>query len=260
MCDRRAMGSAATIAMARPVLRPGLHVVRRDDRHLQLGLDDPDRLVLPDRPGLLDALRALPQVPRDPGLRRVVETLAEGGWVVDDRRVAPTEAPRLALTVDTPLADTVARACRAAGVTVSDSPGLRLVATVGEPRRDLSDALMQHDEAHLWLAALPAAVRVGPLVEPGRSACLRCVDAHLGERDPRRATVLHQLVDLPPGLETAYDATLALVGAGLALRAAARHLTGEGSALRSATLTVDTDLEITRRDWLRHPHCGCAWG
>ena len=19
-------------------------------------------------------------------------------------------------------------------------------------------------------------------------------------------------------------------------------------------------LEVTRRDWLRHPHCGCAWG
>jgi hypothetical protein len=54
MCDRAVMG-AQSMAMTRPVLRPGLHVVRRDDAHLQLGLDDPDRFVLPDRPGLLDA-------------------------------------------------------------------------------------------------------------------------------------------------------------------------------------------------------------
>ena len=28
--------------LVRPVLRDGLHVVRRDDRHLQVGLDPPD--------------------------------------------------------------------------------------------------------------------------------------------------------------------------------------------------------------------------
>jgi hypothetical protein len=259
MCERAVMG-LRSIAMTRPVLRPGLHVVRRDDAHLQLGLDDPDRLVLPDRPGLLEALRALPRVPHDPVLLQVVESLAESGWVVDDRRPAPPPPPPLALSVDAPLADPVARACRAARVAVADSPVPRLVATVGEPRRGLSDDLMRHDVAHLWLAAFPASVRVGPFVEPGRSACLRCVDAHLGERDPRRATVLHQLGERPAGSETAYDAALALVGAGLALRDVARHLAGEPPALRSATLTVGADLAVTHRVWLRHPHCGCAWG
>jgi hypothetical protein len=257
MCDRAVMG-AQSMAMTRPVLRPGLHVVRRDDAHLQLGLDDPDRFVLPDRPGLLDALRALPLVPHDPALRQVVESLAESGWVVDDRRPEPPPRPPLALTVDAPLADPVARACRAAGVAVADSPGPRLVATLGEPRRGLSDDLMRHDVAHLWLAAFPASVRVGPFVQPGRSACLRCVDAHLGELDPRRATVLHQLDERPA--ETGYDAALALVGAGLALRDVARHLAGESPGLRSTTLTVGANMVVTRRVWLRHPHCGCAWG
>ena len=31
-------------------------------------------------------------------------------------------------------------------------------------------------------------------------------------------------------------------------------------ALRAATITVTADLTVSRRDWLRHPHCGCAWG
>jgi hypothetical protein len=51
-----------------------------------------------------------------------------------------------------------------------------------------------------------------------------------------------------------------MVGSGLAVREIARYLDGEPPALRSATLTVGSDLEVTRRDWLRHPHCGCAWG
>jgi hypothetical protein len=260
MCDRAVMGSAPATAMTRPVLRPGLHVVRRDDAHLQIGLDDPERLVLPDRPGLLDALWALPRIPHDPALRRIVESLAGAGWVVDDHRRAPPAPPPLALAVDALLADAVARACLVAGVVVADSPGPRLVATVGEPRREVSDDLMRDDVPHLWLAAFPTSVRVGPFVEPGRSACLRCVDAHLGDRDPRRATVLHQLDERPAGTETAYDAALALVGAGLALRDIARHLAGEPSGLRSTTLTVGADLVVTRREWLRHPHCGCAWG
>jgi hypothetical protein len=274
MCHRADMGSAgtarasadtagpATARAARPVLRPGLHVVRRDDRHLQLGLDDPDRLILPDRPGLLDALRALPRLPRDPALRQVVDSLMDDGWVVEDGGRQPIGRATLALTVDPPLMDPVARACRVAGVgiEIGDSPAPTLVATVGEPRRTLSDDLMRRDVPHLWLAAFPAAVRVGPFVEPGRTACLRCVDAHLGERDPRRATVLHQLAELSAGHATAYDAALAMVGSGLALREIARHLDDEPPALRSVTLTVGSDLEVIHRAWLRHPHCGCAWG
>jgi hypothetical protein len=255
------MTSPTATAPARPVLRPGLHVVRRDDRHLQLGLDDPDRLVLPDQPGLLEALKALPRLPRDPALRRVLDLLTSDGWVVDDGAAQPADRP-LSLRVDAPLVDPVARACRVAGVQieVADSLGPRLVATVGEPRRTLSDDLMQGDVPHLWLAVFPASVRVGPFVEPGRSACLRCLDAHLGERDPRRATVLLQLDELSAGRATSYDAALAMVGAGLAVREITRYLDGDAPALRSATLAVGSDLEVTRRDWLRHPHCGCAWG
>jgi hypothetical protein len=250
--------------LARPVLRDGLHVVRRDDRHLQLGLDPPDRLVLDDRPGLHAALTHLDRRP-PAELREVVSELVAEGWVVDagDRGRSPDAAsarPPVALTVDAMLEDPVLRVCSAAGVTrVTESP-VRLVATVGEPRRAVSDALVRDDVAHLWLAVLPDAVRIGPFVEPGRSSCLRCVDAHLGDQDPRRATVLHQLEDLPSAPLTDPDPCLVRLAVAWAVRDVVRRLDGREPALRSATVTVAADLEVTHRAWLRHPHCGCAWG
>ncbi len=169
--------------------------------------------------------------------------------------------PPAALEADALLHDTVARTCTSAGLRLATTgAATTLVVTLGEPRRHVSDRLVRADVAHLWLAVLPTAVRIGPFVEPGRSACLRCVDAHLGERDARRATVLHQLDDLPVAPYAAWDPCLLGLGAAWAVRDVVRRLDGELPSLRSASLTVTTDLEVSRRDWLRHPYCGCAWG
>ncbi len=252
--------------LARPVLRSGLHVVRRDDAHLQIGLDEPDRLVLRDRPGLYAALTAL-DLPPAPEVRPVLDRLVDDGWVVDAGdpargvRERAAQRPPAALEADTLVRDTVTRTCTAAGLGLSDTASATtLVVTLGEPRRRSSDRLVREDVAHLWLAVLPSAVRIGPFVEPGRSACLRCVDAHLGERDARRATVLHQLDDLPVAPYAVWDPCLLELGVAWAVRDVVRRLDGEPPALRSASVTVTADLEVTRRDWLRHPHCGCAWG
>jgi len=255
--------------MARPVLRSGLRVVRRDDAHLQIGLDEPDRLVLRDRPGLYAALTALDRPP-PADLRPVLEHLVDEGWVVDaaePSRRARTRAERrqpVRLEADAVARDAVTRACAAAGLRVArEAPttlDVTVVVTVGEPRRRASDRLVREDVVHLWLAVLPASVRIGPFVEPGRTSCLRCLDAHLGERDARRATVLHQLDELPVAPYAVWDPTLLDLGAAWAVRDVVRRLDGEPPALRSASVTVTADLEVIRRDWLRHPHCGCAWG
>jgi hypothetical protein len=246
--------------LARPALRPGLHVVRRDDRHLQIGLDPPDRLILADRPGLHDALTHL-HGPPPAGVRDVVHALVHHGWVVDAwRRRGGPPRPAVSLSVDAALHDHVARACATAGLTRASESSVRLVATVGEPSRAASDALMRDDVSHLWLSVLPTSVRIGPFVEPGRTSCLRCVDAHLGDLDPRRATVLHQLQELRAAPHAEPDNNLVQLAAAWAVRDVVRRLDGQLPALRSATVTVSDDLEVTRRDWLRHPHCGCAWG
>ncbi len=252
--------------LARPVLRSGLHVVRRDDAHLQIGLDEPDRLVLRDRPGLLAALTALDHRPPEE-VRSVLDRLVDEGWVVDagepgrrDRERARRRASA-ALEADALLRDAVARACTAAGLRLAPTgSAATLVVALGEPRRPTSDRLVRDDVAHLWVTVLPTAVRIGPFVEPGSSACLRCVDAHLGERDARRATVLHQLDDLPAAPYAEWDPCLLRLGAAWAVRDVVRRLDGETPSLRSASVTVTADLEVTRREWLRHPHCGCAWG
>jgi hypothetical protein len=249
--------------LVRPVLRDGLHVVRRDDQHLQIGLDPPDRLVLADGPGLHEALTHLDRRP-PAETRAVIDRLVGDGWVVDASRResnGPSRCrPPISVAADGLVADRVLHACATAGLPRSDVARTRLVATVGEPRRALSDALVRDDIAHLWVAVLPHSVRLGPFVEPGRSACLRCVDAHLGDLDPRRATVLYQLEALPSAPETDPDPTLVQLACAWAVRDLVRVLDGRPAALRSATVTVGEDLEVTRRDWLRHPHCGCAWG
>ena len=256
--------------VARPVLRSGLHVVRRDDTHLQIGLDEPDRLVLRDRPGLYAALTTLERPP-SADVRPVLERLVDDGWVVDAadaslraRARAERRGP-VALESDALARDAVTRACAAAGLRTTEqassaTPVVTLVVTLGEPRRRVSDRMVRDDIPHLWLAVLPRSVRIGPFVEPGRTSCLRCVDAHLGERDPRRATVLHQLDELPVAPCAEWDPSLLDLGVAWAVRDVVRRLDGESPALRSASVTVTADLEVTRRDWLRHPHCGCAWG
>ena len=252
--------------LARPVLRSGLHVVRRDDAHLQIGLDEPDRLVLRDQPGLYAALTALERPPAAE-LRGVLDRLVADGWVVDaaepSRRARERTEQRAAVTLeaDALLRTAVTRLCAAAGLRVAEqASAATLVVTLGEPRRRVSDRLVRDDVPHLWLAVLPDAVRIGPFVEPGRTACLRCVDARLGERDARRATVLHQLEELPVAPYAVWEPCLLDLGVAWAVRDAVRRLDGEPPALRSATVTVTAALEVTRGDWLRHPHCGCAWG
>ena len=255
--------------LARPALRPGFRVVRRDDTHLQLGLDDPDRLVLRDQPGLREALTR-PERTAPGTLAPVLDRLVAEGWIVDadrlraDARAKLASRSPVALHAHPTLADTVRRACTVAGVESteprhSSSGATRLVADVGEPRRALADQLMRDDVPHLWVAALPGAVRIGPFVQPGRTACLRCVDAHLADRDPRRPRVLHQLEREPP-VAHSVDAGLVALAAAWAARDLARALDGEPPSLSSTTVTVTDALDVTRCDWLRHPHCGCAWG
>jgi hypothetical protein len=164
------------------------------------------------------------------------------------------------VSADPTLHATLVRACASAGLTRDGESPVRLVATNGEPPRAVSDALMRDDVSHLWLTVLPAAVRIGPFVEPGRTTCLRCVDAHLGDLDPRRATVLHQLEELHAAPRSDPDPSLVQLAAAWAVRDVVRRLDGRTPALRSATVTVTDDLEVIRREWLRHPHCGCAWG
>src|SRR4051794_37163876 len=240
------------------LLRPGLHVVRRDDRHLQIGLDPPWRGVVPDDPdgqALLDDLAAgrAPSPATHAG-HRALRDLRAAGMV--GPAVAPPEACAVAVIGDARPTAEVVRLLRAGGVAPlaanrADRADLAVVVASGEPPRDLVDDRVRAGQPHLVVGAGPRGFRVGPLVDPGATACLRCVDAHLAELDPRRGVVVEQLA----GRTTAPDdPVLETLAASWAVRDVLRYLAGATPSTWSASIELDVDGDPHRRVWSRHPH------
>jgi len=132
-----------------------------------------------------------------------------------------------------------------------------------EVDRDLTDAWMRADRPHLLLALGDGIVRVGPFVVPGETACLRCLDAHQGERDPRRSLVLHQYAaSRAPraGVPDPVPHDLLDLAQVWAVRDLVAWIDGRRPRSWSATVQVDPALELAMTPWPAHPGCGCAWG
>lgn len=242
-------------------LRPGLHVVRRDDRQLQIGVDPPWRLVVPDEPTVRDVLTALgagrPARPASAAARRVLRQLAAADMLAPVGPTGPGPAPRgVRITGTEPLTTEAARLVTAAGVAVDPEGELALVICDGEPSRDLVDEHVRDGRPHLVVAADPAGYLVGPFVVPGTTACLRCVDAHRSEADPRRPIVVAQLV----GLRLApRDPALDALAVAWAVRDLLNVAEGRTPVSWSASIRLGADLDPQRTSWTRHLHCGCAW-
>lgn len=251
----------ATHPVTRPTprLRPGLHVVRRDDHHLQVGIDPPWRLVVPDRPDvrrlLDDLLTGRPPRLDSPEAHRVLLAFDRAGMLLADP--GPGE-PRDPVSVQGTgaLAAEVARALRAAGLELSECAEVVLVVADGEPLRADVDEQLRSGRPHLVVGGSAYGFVLGPFVVPGRTACLRCVDAHRGEHDPRRAVVVEQLGGRGGGPD---DPALRGVAAAWTARDVLTYLAGGRPTTWSATVTLSIDLEPERHPWTRHPHCGCAW-
>ncbi|ABL81033.1 hypothetical protein [Nocardioides sp. JS614] len=241
------------------LLRPGLHVVRRDDQHLQIGVDPPWRLVVPDRPDvqrlLDDLLAGRPPTPQSPEAHRVLLALTRAGMLVDAAAPAPQAA--VAVHGSGPAATEARRMLRAAGCPgAGDDGAVALLLADGEARRGDVDAQVRDGRPHLVVTGSALGYTIGPFVVPGATACLRCVDAHRGEHDPRRAVVVEQLGGRPGGPD---DPALRTIAAAWAVRDVLCYLAGGSPTTWSATVTVGLDLEPVRHAWSRHPHCGCSW-
>ncbi|MEO5854072.1 MAG: TOMM precursor leader peptide-binding protein [Nocardioides sp.] len=137
-----------------------------------------------------------------------------------------------------------------------------LVVTGTEPARESLDPALATGEPHLLLASVEGRIRLGPFVVPGRTACLRCVDAHLDERDPRRSLVVHQYAEeqVAIGVPAPDDPALTMLALAWAVRDLVSYVEGDRPATWSATVRIEPDLGLHRHEWTRHPHCGCCWG
>lgn len=246
-------------------LRPGIRVSDRSDTTLQVGLHPGHQLVLPDDPTVRGALALLGHgvEPRrlDPDLLR---RLTAAGLLTDpDHDVARSRARRQAgVEVQAAGADRAAllRMLGEAGLPGSGgtAAAIAVVVTIGaEPRREAVDALVQVDRPHLLVTAVAGRLRVGPFVVPGLTACLRCLDAHLTDRDPRHPLVVEQHLACDPADRPApAELQLALAWA---VRDVVALIGGERPTTWSTSVDLEPDGPVTQR-WRRHPGCGCAWG
>lgn len=296
----RTAGSAWAGLPARPLLRPGVRVCRRSTTELQVGLDPAFAVAVPDTPEaratLADLARGALPADAHPGALRLVARLRERGLLADgDALLAGVgaagsreRAASLAATIAEHGCDSapVLEQRRATGVLVDDlglptaaqrlrelldhagvGRGDDLVVLVcgEEPDRDLVDHWMREDVSHVLLTASEGILRLGPFVDPGRTACLRCLDATATEHDPRRGLVVQQYADAHAGAAAPLDlpsplpADLLDVAVGHLARDVTRWVDGLAPRTWSATVRLDHALDLAPRPLRRHPGCGCAW-
>jgi hypothetical protein len=140
----------------------------------------------------------------------------------------------------------------------SRHPDLVILADIH--RRELPEILRRGGVPHLAAAASEAIGVVGPLVLPGRTACLRCLDLTRAERDPAWPLILAQLTGGgadPPACDTVLAAAVATQAAAQALVFVDRPVSA--SAVTNGTLElVLPDWQWRRRSWAQHDRCGCG--
>lgn len=280
--------------MNRPVLAPGLRVIRRSRDELQIGLGRSVRLRVPDTEPVrrtLAVLRRGEVPPDDQQTRETLDLLAPvlvdgDGLLVTG--VAPGDVAAAALHDPGGYPDRLAARSRATVAVCGD-----LVAAAGDPRPLLDvaglgiagsaegasvvlllrtgeidradlDPLVRAGTPHLVVRLVEGTALVGPFVDPGRTACLGCIDAHLAVDDPeapalaaRHAVAAGERHD---GVAEAVDNALAAVAVAWAVRDLLTQVEGERPSTWSAVVSLSADLvTITRTEWLRHPACGCTW-
>jgi hypothetical protein len=140
-------------------------------------------------------------------------------------------------------------------------PDLCVLADAVVPDPSLLAALQRDRIAHLPVRLRDGTGVVGPLVLPGRSACLTCIELHRCGRDPGWPAVTAQLVGQPGRGDAATAAATAALGVAqvlAALDAAAGGAVPAPSVL-GATLEIDiASGGLLRRGWPAHPDCGCG--
>jgi len=137
-----------------------------------------------------------------------------------------------------------------------DRERLAIVAEASiEPDRALTAQLAAAGVPHLVVRLDPSRAVVGPLVIPGRTACLRCLDLAACQFDPTWPRILAQLCRQAPPTEPGLLAW-AVATATMHAQAWARDIDPETLG-RSLELGLD-DYRLRSRTWTPHPDCGCV--
>lgn len=252
-------------------LNPANPPLWRDATTLQFGLDDLARLDDPQpwEERLLDDLaRGIPETALAGMLasRRISRAQADAFFAEIQPVLDLTpDSPRIVLQIPDDLDEATSRAVTAAlersGASVrvarwtpfartpveAGETAVVLAAHLVEPRR--AAPLVSDDVRHVPLVFDGGGATVGPVIEPGVTACLACDAAHARDADPAWPVVASQLV----GRGCVVDPDLAVEAA----RVAAQLISAPSTTpARSVRLRAD----VPNRVWRMHPpheDCGC---
>lgn len=189
---------------------------------------------------------------------------ADGGIRLLARRSATVIRIRGSGLIADLIVDLLTRSGVAASVADTEQPmGDRapdLTVLVGHrPPEQVAD-LMRERFAHLAVCASEAIGVVGPLVQPGRTACLRCLDLARAERDPAWPLILAQL----PASRMDTTASDPVLATAVAAQATAQALAFAGRPEADA-VTANGTLELAlptwqwrRRTWPPRQDCTCG--
>ena len=154
-------------------------------------------------------------------------------------------------------------------MTRSQKPDLVLLADTAVPDPHLVRQLFTEGVPHLVAWAGEGIGVVGPLVVPGRSSCLHCVDLHKTETEPAWPTLATQLAGRPQPADVISAQASAAFTVSQALRVldgprrGGKPIPGDQTDLPiwDAAVEIDTYTGETRRtNWPKHPYCLCSSG
>lgn len=221
--------------------------------------------VLIDYPAQL--LRSLPRELH----RQLLPVLAAASLSSQDgdgggQLLARRAATRVSVVGAGDVAHTVARLLTQSGVAAGMAPpgdrGDRpdLTVLVGHQPPEVIAALHRLRRTHLAVTAYEAVGVVGPLVWPGRTACLHCLDLARADRDPAWPRLVAQLPGRraqPPACDPILATAVAAQAAALLVAAADRAPLALAAANGTLEL-VPPAWQWRRRSWRPHPACGCG--
>lgn len=166
------------------------------------------------------------------------------------------------------IADTITDLLTRAGLAAQAVPAWQsggasppdLAVLVGRAPSELVDSLRRGRVPHLTVCASEAIGVVGPLVRPGITACLRCLDLARADRDPAWPLILAQLA----GRSAEPQACDAALATAVAAQAAAQATAfADRAPLAEATQNGTLELVLPAWQWRRRtwpPQRACTCG
>lgn len=155
-------------------------------------------------------------------------------------------------------AEAVHRVAPQARTACPTEPDLVVLVAGGALDAGAAQELVQADTAHLPVLVREDDVVVGPLVHPGTSACLHCLDLHRCDVDPTWPDLLRQLIGHEQPAGDVPVPALGQVAVGVAVLLGLAHLDAR-AAPSGVAATVSLPYGAVRWGrWSPHPRCGCV--